>query len=87
MKKEGNNFLSWCRHLFLLVPFLFHDLTLHPPSFHGNDFSTCSSSSWGVEELILSPSVSTVNGGVHGYQAIVFLPPYIPTVDHGPLQG
>ena len=29
------------RHL--LVPFLFHDLTsLHPPSFHGNDFSTCS---------------------------------------------
>ena len=27
----------------LLVPFLFHDLTsLHPPSFHRNDFSTCS---------------------------------------------
>ena len=26
----------------LLVPFLFHDLTsLHPPSFHGNDFCTC----------------------------------------------
>ena len=35
-----NDFLSWCRHL--LVPFLFHDVTsLHPPSFHGNDFSTC----------------------------------------------
>ena len=35
-----NDFLSWCRHL--LVPFLFHDLTsLHPPSFHRNDFSTC----------------------------------------------
>ena len=34
------DFLSWCRHL--LVPFLFHDVTsLHPPSFHGNDFSTC----------------------------------------------
>ena len=34
-----NDFLSW----HLLVPFLFHDLTsLHPPSFHRNDFSTCS---------------------------------------------
>ena len=38
-----NDFLSWSRHL--LVPFLFHDLTsLHPPSFHGNDFSTCKAS-------------------------------------------
>ena len=36
-----NDFLSWFMHL--LVPFLFHDLTsLHPPSFHRNDFSTCS---------------------------------------------
>ena len=36
-----NEFVSWCRHL--LVPFLFHALTsLHPPSFHRNDFSTCS---------------------------------------------
>ena len=36
-----NDFLSWCRHL--LISFLFHDLTsLHPLSFHGNDFSTCS---------------------------------------------
>ena len=35
-----NEFVSWCRHL--LVPFLFHDLTsLHPPSFHRNDLSTC----------------------------------------------
>ena len=35
-----NEFVSWCRHL--LVPFLFHALTsLHPPSFHRNDFSTC----------------------------------------------
>ena len=35
-----NDFLSWCRHL--LVPFLFPDFTsLHPPSFHRNDFSTC----------------------------------------------
>ena len=35
-----NDFLSWCMHL--LVPFLFHDWTsLHPPSFHRNDFSTC----------------------------------------------
>ena len=35
-----NNFLSWCMHL--LVPFLFHEVTsLHPPSFHRNDFSTC----------------------------------------------
>ena len=35
-----NEFVSWCRHL--LVSFLFHALTsLHPPSFHRNDFSTC----------------------------------------------
>ena len=35
-----NEFVSWCRHL--LVSFLFHVLTsLHPPSFHRNDFSTC----------------------------------------------
>ena len=37
-----NDFLSWCRKF--LVPLLFHDLiSLHPPSFHGNDFSTSSS--------------------------------------------
>ena len=36
-----NKFVSWCRHL--LVSFLFHALTsLYPPSFHRNDFSTCS---------------------------------------------
>ena len=36
-----NEFVSWCRHL--LVSFLFHALTsIHPPSFHRNDFSTCS---------------------------------------------
>ena len=36
-----NEFVSWCRHL--LVSFLFHALTsLHPPSFHRNDVSTCS---------------------------------------------
>ena len=36
-----NEFVSWCRHL--LVSFLFRALTsLHPPSFHRNDFSTCS---------------------------------------------
>ena len=36
-----NEFVSWCRYL--LVSFLFHVLTsLHPPSFHRNDFSTCS---------------------------------------------
>ena len=35
-----NEFVCWCRHL--LVSFLFHALTsLHPPSFHRNDFSTC----------------------------------------------
>ena len=35
-----NEFVSWCRNL--LVSFLFHALTsLHPPSFHRNDFSTC----------------------------------------------
>ena len=33
-----NEFVSWYRHL--LVSFLFHALTsLHPPSFHRNDFS------------------------------------------------
>ena len=36
-----NDFLSRSRHL--LVPLLFHELTsIHPPSFHTNDFSTCS---------------------------------------------
>ena len=36
-----NEFVSWCRHL--LVSFIFDALTsLHPPSFHRNDFSTCS---------------------------------------------
>ena len=42
-KDDGvmSDFVSWCRHL--LVPFLFHEVTsLHPPSFHRNDFSTCS---------------------------------------------
>ena len=35
-----NEFVSWCRHL--LVTFLFHAVTsLHSPSFHRNDFSTC----------------------------------------------
>ena len=35
-----NEFVSWYRHL--LVSFLFHALTsLHPPSFHRNEFSTC----------------------------------------------
>ena len=35
-----NEFVSWCRHL--LVSFLFHAMTsLHPPSFHRSDFSTC----------------------------------------------
>ena len=34
-----NEFVSWCRHH--LVSFLFHVLaSLHPPSFHRNDFST-----------------------------------------------
>ena len=36
-----SDFVSWCRHI--LVPFFFHEVTsLHPPSFHRNDFSTCS---------------------------------------------
>ena len=35
-----NEFLFWCRHP--LVPLLFHEVTrLHPPSFQGNNFSTC----------------------------------------------
>ena len=33
-----NDFLSWCMHL---VPLPFHDvISLHPPSFHRNNFST-----------------------------------------------
>ena len=47
-----NDFLSWCMHLLGL--FLFHDLTsLHLPSFHRNDFSTCSIhfSLWGKAPL------------------------------------
>ena len=39
-----NDFLSWCMHL--LVPFLFAVTSLHPPSFHRNDFSSCSTSFW-----------------------------------------
>ena len=36
-----NDFVPWCRYL--LVSFLFHAVTsLHPPSFHRNNFSTCS---------------------------------------------
>ena len=35
--------------------------------------------------LIFSPNVSTVDGGVHGRQAIIFLSPYIPTVDRAAL--
>ena len=35
-----NKFVSRCRHL--LVSFIIHAMTsLHPPSFHRNDFSTC----------------------------------------------
>ena len=33
-----SDFVSWCRHLLL-----FQEVTsLHPPSFHRNNFSTCS---------------------------------------------
>ena len=35
--------------------------------------------------LISSPNVSTVDGGVHGYRAFVFLSLYIPMVDRGAL--
>ena len=35
--------------------------------------------------LIFSPNLSTVDGGVHGHQSIVFLSPYIPMVDRGAL--
>ena len=40
-----SGYVSWCRHL--LVPFFL--TSLHPPSFHRNDFSTCSAhfSFWG----------------------------------------
>ena len=37
--------------------------------------------------LIFSPNLSTVDGGVHGQKAIVFLSPLIPTVDRGALHG
>ena len=35
--------------------------------------------------VISSPNVSTVDGGVHGHRAFVFLSPYIPMVDRGAL--
>ena len=38
-----------------------------------------------VSALIFSPNVSAIDGGVHGHRAIVFLLPYIPTVDRGAL--
>ena len=37
--------------------------------------------------LIFSPNLSTVDGGVYGHQAIVFLSPLIPTVDRVALHG
>ena len=48
-----NEFVSWCRHL--LVSFFFHSLTsLHHPSFHRNDFSTCNN--YGLGTLPIIPS-------------------------------
>ena len=61
-----NEFVSWCRHL--LVSFLFHVLTsLHPPSFHRNDFSTCSTHFSLI--LVQSPALVTLalNGRVDNY--------------------
>ena len=50
-----NEFVSWCRHL--LVSFLFHALTsLHPPSFHRNDFSTCIN--WSTTERLCREAVA-----------------------------
>ena len=44
-----NGVLSRSRHL--LVPLLFHEVTsLHPPSFQRNDFSTCSTSFFYLEQ-------------------------------------
>ena len=52
-----NEILFWCRHP--LVPLLFHEVTsLHPPSFQGNDFSTCNY--WGSRS-----SCKTVCGLIH----------------------
>ena len=48
-----NEFVSWCRHL--LVSFLFHALTsLHPPSFHRNDFSTCDDDEYDNTKIVKS---------------------------------
>ena len=58
-----NEFVSWCRHL--LVSLLFHALkSLHPPSFHRNDFSTCirrvgSRTTGGARPLVLTYSMLT----------------------------
>ena len=41
----------------------------------------------GEDTLMFSPNASIVDGSVHGHQAIVFLSPYIPTVDRGALHG
>ena len=69
--KDGdmNDFLFWCRHL--VVPFLFHDLTsLHPPSFHGNDFPTCNktvTALTGLENLSNVVSHPLVHGVVENH--------------------
>ena len=63
-----NEFVSGCRHL--LVPFLFHDLTsLHPPSFHRNDFYTCILRTNAVDAIGIQ-GVSLVAGAVVGANSI-----------------
>ena len=55
-----NEFVSWCRHL--LVSFLFY-ASLHPPSFHRNDFSTCSTNFSFI--LVQSPDVDLMHAHAH----------------------
>ena len=79
-KDDGvmSDFVSWCRHL--LVPFLFHEVTsLHPPSFHKNDFSTCSTHfSFGAkpqQKCVARARISVMHAHAHADNARAPPPP------------
>ena len=65
--KKSNSFEHNQRYRDLLVPFLFHEVTsLHPPSFHRNNFFHLYTIGWLISEVIadncrlsLSPPITT----------------------------